>query len=194
MPHASLPSADSLAGRLLIAGPSLSDPHFARSVVYLCAHSPDHGAMGIIVNKRVTQPNQSDLLAQLGIDSTPLSRRLDICNGGPVEFQRGFVLHSADWEGEDSMPVGADTRLTASVDVLREMASGKGPRHALLALGHAAWEAGQLEEEMIGASDWFVAPPDSSLLFGSDYAIKWRRAFQSLSLDPLTMPDVIGHA
>lgn len=194
MQNTPFPTTESLAGNLLIAGPSLSDPLFARSVVYLCAHSPDYGAMGIIVNKRLTQPDQSDLFAQLGIDTLPSGRRIDICQGGPVENQRGFVLHSSDWEGEDSMPVGQDTRLTASVDVLREIASGSGPRHAILALGHAAWDAGQLEEEMLGANAWFIAPPATGLLFGSDYAIKWRRALRSLALDPLKMPDVIGHA
>ncbi|MCQ9156446.1 YqgE/AlgH family protein [Acidomonas methanolica] len=188
------PDADSLAGLLLVASPSLSDTEFARSVIYLCLHTAESGAMGVIVNKRQAQPGQDALFEQLGIEPTPPRRRIGICNGGPLDPHRGFVLHSADWSGKDSIAINEDTRLSADLDVLRRIAAGEGPRRALLALGHAAWEAGQLENELIHGNAWFVVQPTSELIFGADHGVKWRRALASLDLDPLAMPDAVGHA
>ncbi|AOX20963.1 YqgE/AlgH family protein [Kozakia baliensis] len=189
----SAPPSD-LTGQLLIASPSLSESDFAQSVVYICAHSLEDGAMGLVVNRRVSQPNLDDLLEQLNIEPNPPQRRINLCAGGPVDPTRGFVLHSSDWNSESSLRVDDHVCLTASLDVLREIVAGDGPKHALLALGHAAWEAGQLEEEIVRGNAWLSAPASDALIFGHDYAPKWRRALATINMDPLTLPDVVGHA
>ncbi|TLU74294.1 YqgE/AlgH family protein [Lichenicoccus roseus] len=183
----------SLTGRLLIAMPALVSSPFAQSVVFLCAHSAEDGAMGLVVNRRLGQPGFDDLLEQLGVAPVPPRRRIALCAGGPVENSRGFVLHSADWTGDGSLAVDDGIVLTASLDVLRVIADGAGPRHALLALGHATWAPGQLEEE-IQQNAWLSAPATEAIVFGSEHDNKWRRALASLSIDPIRLSRVAGHA
>ncbi len=183
----------SLTGRLLIAMPALVSSPFAQSVVFLCAHSAEDGAMGLVVNRRLGQPGFDDLLEQLGVAPVPPRRRIALCAGGPVENSRGFVLHSADWTGDGSLAVDDGIVLTASLDVLRVIADGAGPRHALLALGHATWAPGQLEEE-IQQNAWLSAPATEAIVFGSEHDSKWRRALASLSIDPIRLSRVAGHA
>ena len=143
------------AGQLLIAMPTMSDPRFARTVVYMCAHNED-GAMGLVVNRLVESLNFPDLLAQLGIESGLLSDEIRIHFGGPVETGRGFVLHSSEYLQDTSMKVDDGIALTATVDILRDMASGQGPRRSLLALGYAGWGPGQLDQE-IQDNGWLTA-------------------------------------
>ena len=183
-----------LTGKLLVAGPVLAGTIFAQSVIYLCAHSLEDGAMGLIVNRRLSQPGLDDLFAQLDIEPSPPQRRIGLCMGGPVDSERGFVLHSTDWEGEGSLGVNGNATLTASLDVLRELASGHGPRRAMMALGHAAWEPGQLEEEMLRDSAWFVAPATEDIVFGTDYSKKWRQALAAINLDPGALSMAVGEA
>lgn len=188
------PSSDGLwlTGQVLIAMPGMPDPRFAQTVIYLCAHTPD-GAMGIILNRPLEQPSFDILLAQLGVAPPAPARRIALYNGGPVETQRGFVLHSADWTGEGSLLVGDTMALTASVDILKAIAGGGGPREGVLALGYAGWGPGQLDEELRNNA-WLSGPADEALLFGPDHAGKWRRALGKLGIDPLLLSSVAGRA
>ena len=183
----------SLTGHLLIAMPSLLDRTFSQTVIFLCAHSVEDGAMGLVVNRRLTEPGFDDLLAQLEIAPIPPRRRIALCAGGPIESSRGFVLHSSDWSGDGSLTVDDGIVLTASLDVLREIADGQGPRQAMLALGHAAWGPGQLEAE-IRRNAWLSAPADEAIVFGTEHDRKWRRAFAALGVDPLRLVGEIGNA
>lgn len=194
MPHTFTEYPDSLTGRILIASPALGESEFAQTIIYVCAHSVEDGAMGLIVNRRAAQTTLDDLCDQLEIMPNPPERRIGICAGGPLDPTRGLVLHSSEWSGEGSMTVDETTSLTASLDILRDIAAGRGPRHALLALGHASWEAGQLEREIIRDSAWLSAPATEELVFGSAHGDKWRKALATIDLDPLTLPDVVGHA
>ncbi|MCH4091639.1 YqgE/AlgH family protein [Acetobacter sp.] len=185
---------ESLAGQLLIAMPSLAESEFDRSVIYLCAHSADGGAMGIVINRRLSQPGFDDLLQQLDIAPTPPRRRIGLCAGGPVEAGRGLVLHSTDWGGDGTLTVNNEISLSANLEVLKDIAAGEGPKDALLALGHAGWEAGQLEEEIARHSAWLVAPASREIVFGSDHAVKWRKALAAINIDPLRLASFTGSA
>jgi putative transcriptional regulator len=181
-----------LTGQLLIAMPTLLDQRFARSVIYLCAHT-DEGAMGLVLNRPLAAPSFSDLLRQLGVDPVPPARSIHLCQGGPVDHGRGFVLHSTDWTGDGSLRVDDQTALTASLDVLKAIAGGGGPRLGVLALGYAGWGPGQLEQEM-AQNSWLSAPADPALLYDDDHETKWRRALAKLRVDPLLLSPAAGHA
>ncbi len=181
-----------LAGQMLIAMPGMQDPRFAKSLICLCAHSPD-GAMGIVVNKAVDSLSFDELLKQLGLEPMPPQRRIRLLQGGPVEGGRGFVLHTADWSSESSLQVGGDLALTASVDILKAIAGGGGPRRGVLALGYAGWGPGQLEEE-IQRNAWLSVTPDESLLFDEADDRKWFQAMAKLKVDPLLLSGTAGHA
>lgn len=180
------------AGQLLIAMPTMSDPRFARTVVYMCAHNED-GAMGLVVNRLVESLNFPDLLAQLGIESGLLSDEIRIHFGGPVETGRGFVLHSSEYLQDTSMKVDDGIALTATVDILRDMASGQGPRRSLLALGYAGWGPGQLDQE-IQDNGWLTVEADEALIFGEDLADRWERAIAKIGLDVSKLSSTAGHA
>jgi putative transcriptional regulator len=181
-----------LTGQLLIAMPTMEDPRFAHSVIYLCAHTED-GAMGLVLNRPLASPTFEDLLRQLDVAPTPPARQIALCDGGPVDGARGFVLHTADWISDGSLQVDDGVALTASLDVLKAIASGEGPREGLLALGYASWGAGQLDQEM-QANAWLSAPASIDLVFDNDHPTKWRRAFASLRIDPVLISPVAGHA
>ena len=186
------PAPGFLTGQLLIAMPSMTSGPFAQSVIYICAHTPE-GAMGIVVNQPLEAPSFDDLLRQLDIVPVPPARRIQLCSGGPVDNARGFVLHTADWTGDGSLQVDSELALTASLDVLKAIAGGGGPRHGLLALGYAGWGPGQLEEE-IQQNSWLSAPANAGLVFDSGYGTKWRRALASLRIDPLLLSGDAGPA
>jgi len=181
-----------LTGQLLIAMPTMADPRFAQSVIFMCAHTPD-GAMGIVVNRPLAQPSFDELLKQLDIDPVPPARRIRLCSGGPVENARGFVLHTSDWTGEGSLRVDEALALTASLDILKAIAEGGGPRAGLLALGYAGWGPGQLDDE-IAQNAWLFGPADEGLVFGEDHETKWRRALAKLRIDPGSLSGAAGHA
>lgn len=181
-----------LTGQLLIAMPAMADPRFAQSVIYLCAHTAD-GAMGIVINRPLEQPSFDDLLRQLDVAPVPPARRIRLHAGGPVDNARGFVLHTADWTGDGSLRVDAVMALTASLDVLKAIAGGGGPREGILALGYAGWGPGQLDEE-IQQNAWLSAPADIDLVFDGDDDTKWRRALARLKIDPLLLSGKAGHA
>ena len=186
------PGETSLTGQVLIAMPSLDDPRFAHSVIYMCAHTAD-GAMGIVINRPLAQPSFEDLLKQLEVAPAPPARTIRLCSGGPVDNARGFVLHSADWTGEGSLRVNQDMALTASLDVLKAIAEGGGPIHGLLALGYAGWGPGQLDSE-IQQNSWLSAPADTALLFDGPADTAWRRALAKLRIDPMALSGAAGHA
>ena len=185
---------DNLTGMLLVAAPQLAETVFAQSVIYLCAHSPEDGAMGLIINRRLAQPGLDDLFAQLGIEPNPPERRIAVCMGGHVDDSHGLVLHSTDWNGEGSLGVNDQATLTASLDVLRELAAGQGPKRALMAIGHASWAPGQLEEEILRDSSWLVAPASDEIVFGMDHSKKWGKALAAINIDPLLLSSAMGEA
>ena len=191
-PPAAGPDETSLAGQVLIAMPSLDDPRFVHSVIYVCAHTAE-GAMGIVINRPLAQPSFEDLLRQLDVAPVPPARTIRLCSGGPVDNARGFVLHSADWTGEGSLRVNQEMALTASLDVLKVIAGGGGPRHGLLALGYAGWGPGQLDSEM-QQNAWRSAPADEALVFDAQTETTWRRALAKLKIDPLLLSGAAGHA
>ncbi len=182
-----------MTGNLLIATTALTSKPFAQSVILICAHSAEDGAMGLVVNRKLTEPGLDDLLGQLGITPATAARRIELCMGGPCDTSRGFVLHSAEWQGEGSLVIDETMSLTASLDVLRALAEGDGPRQALLALGHAMWEPGQLEREM-EENAWITAPASEGLVFDRDHDTKWRRALSSLRIEPILLSGRAGHA
>jgi putative transcriptional regulator len=189
-----------LDGQLLIAMPIMSDKRFARSVIYLCAHSAE-GAMGLIINQRAPHISFPELLGQLSIgtsngDDSMQSELIDmqVHVGGPVETARGFVLHSADYFVDDStLPIDDGVCLTATIDILKAIAGGKGPDRAILALGYAGWRAGQLESE-IAANGWLHCPADLDLLFDTDLEQKYERAMSKIGIDPSHLVSEAGHA
>ena len=181
-----------LTGQLLIAMPAMADPRFAQSVIYLCAHTPE-GAMGLVLNRPLKRPSFEDLLRQLDVAPLPPARRIRLCAGGPVDNARGFVLHTSDWTGEGSLRVDDGLALTASLDVLKAIAEGGGPREGILALGYAGWGPGQLDAEM-QQNAWLSVSADETIVFDGDHDTKWRRAFAKLKIDPLLLSDAAGHA
>jgi putative transcriptional regulator len=181
-----------LTGQLLIAMPSMADPRFQQSVIYVCAHTPE-GAMGLVLNRPIVKPTFDDLLKQLQVAPVPPVRDIKLCAGGPVENARGFVLHTSDWTGEGSLKVDDHTALTASLDVLKVIAEGGGPKECILALGYAGWGPGQLDQEF-QQNAWLSVSPDETLLFDSDHDTKWRRALAKLHIDPLLLSGAAGHA
>jgi putative transcriptional regulator len=181
-----------LAGKLLIAMPGMRDERFAKSVIYLCAHSSE-GAMGLVVNRHQQQLTMRELLGQLSIEATPafVDRRVHF--GGPVETSRGFLLHTADRVEESSMRVDDEVAMTSTVDILKAMARGESPRHAMLALGYAGWGAGQLDQEL-QQNAWLHVEADEALLFDDDVDTKWERAFHKIGIDHRMLSMQTGHA
>ena len=199
-PAVTEPNAASLEGQMLIAMPALRDGPFARAVVYLCAHRED-GAMGIIVNREAGSINFPELLVQLDVvkrDETielpPSATEVRVLRGGPVEKGRGFVLHSSDYLSNDStVAIGDGICLTATLDILRAIASGSGPEKAVLALGYAGWSSGQLESE-IRANGWLNCPADASLVFDGDLDSKYDRALAKIGVDIAMLSSESGSA
>jgi putative transcriptional regulator len=181
-----------LAGQMLIAMPQMRDPRFARTVVYLCAHTSE-GAMGLVINRLFNSLTFPELLDQLSIASTPLCQDVRIHFGGPVESGRGFVLHSNDYLQDTTLAVDDDVGLTATIDVLKAIADGVGPARYLLALGYAGWSAGQLDTE-IRDNAWLSVESDQELLFGDDMERKWERAIAKIGVDYNKLSAASGHA
>jgi len=194
------PGRGYLDGQFLIAMPGMQDTRFARSVVYLCAHSSD-GAMGIMINQPAPQITFRDLLVQLNIipEGTEIrlpgtAGRMQVHRGGPVETGRGFVLHSSDYFIENStLPIDEHICLTATLEILKAIAVGNGPQNAMLALGYAGWAPGQLETE-IQSNGWLHCPATPELIFDTDLDGKYGRALGMIGIDPLRLSGEAGHA
>jgi putative transcriptional regulator len=189
-----------LDGQMLIAMPAMLDDRFARSLIYVCAHSAE-GAMGIVVNHPAPNISFSELLVKLDVipaaDAIRLPPRagvVKVMRGGPVETERGFVLHSADFFIENStLPIDDGICLTATLDILKAIARGDGPASAILALGYAGWAPGQLESEIQG-NGWLHCTPDSDLIFGADAGGKYEKALKKIGIDLGMLSNEAGHA
>ncbi len=181
-----------LTGQLLIAMPQMTDPRFERSVIYICAHTAD-GAMGLVVNREIEALTFPDLLKQLSIDAEVVDDKIQVLFGGPVETGRGFVLHSSDYVQNTTMLVDKRVGLTATMEVLKDIASGKGPRLNILALGYAGWGPGQLDAE-IQANGWLSVSADDGLVFDPELDKKWERALAKIGIDFSMLSGEAGHA
>src|SRR5882757_5242870 len=189
-----------LDGQILIAMPVMSDPRFERSVIYVCAHSSE-GAMGIIVNRPAGSIDFPGLLVQLDIIKTAdqitlpeNAETMQVLKGGPVDTGRGFVLHSSDFHIEDAtLNIDDGISLTATVDILKAIARGSGPKHAILALGYAGWAPGQLESE-IQHNGWLHCDADPELIFGDNVDEKYQRALRKIGIDLGMLSNEAGHA
>jgi putative transcriptional regulator len=180
-------------GQLLIAMPGIGDPRFERAVILICAHDKEH-AMGLALNRPIEGLTVPQLLDKLEVRSTITLPPDLVLMGGPVERERGFVLHTADYKGEHTLGVSDDVALTATREVLEAMANQNGqPRRALLALGYAGWGAGQLEEE-IKQNVWLTCEADEALIFGDRHELKWGRALGKLGVDPERLGAAAGRA
>ena len=187
------PDADFLTGRLLVAMPGIDDPRFERAVLYLCAHNEEH-AMALAVNRPVDGLTVPDLLTRLGVASEIRMPPDLVLMGGPVERERGFVLHTDDYVVEgSSVPVSDGVALTATREVLQALASDQPPRRALLALGYAGWGAGQLERE-VRDNIWLVCEPDEGLIFDDDHEHKWSRALARIGVSAAWLSGAAGRA
>jgi putative transcriptional regulator len=183
----------SLTGQLLVAMPQMHDPRFARSVVYLCAHSEDAGAMGLVINKTIDALTIDELYTHLNIEPTQPSRPVPVHFGGPVDPGRGFVLHSPDYHEEGTLDIAAHFSMTATLDILRAISKGEGPRQSLLALGYAGWAPGQLDAE-IQQNGWLSVAADTGLVFDAAQDSKWQRALAKLGVSPEMLSTDAGHA
>lgn len=181
-----------LAGQLLIAMPTMQDLRFARTVIYVCAHNAE-GAMGLVINRLAGAVTFPDLLEQLGIEEQLAGEQIRVHFGGPVESGRGFVLHSGEYRQDSTLAVADRVALTATIDILRDIARGSGPRHSLLALGYAGWSPGQLDQEM-QANGWLHVPADDALVFDEHLDTKWERALEKLGIDISLLSGDAGHA
>ena len=182
-----------LSGKLLIAMPGMGDPRFEHSVVYMCAHS-EEGAMGLIVNKPTPEVRFSDLLDQLDIAPSEGMRDIRVHFGGPVEHGRGFVLHSADYSSEGAtLPVNERIGMTATLDVLEELARGRGPSSSMFALGYSGWGPGQLEAELV-QNGWLTCDARDDIVFGRANEHKWTAALRVLGIDPVMLSATGGSA
>jgi putative transcriptional regulator len=182
----------SLAGHLLVATPSVQESCFTRSVIYLCAHN-EAGAMGIIVNYPIDSIKMDDVFEQLDIHVEDGVPEAVVHFGGPVEANRGFVVHDDDYACEESIIRKNGVAVTASMSVLQDMASGTGPEKGMLVLGYAGWSARQLESE-IESGSWIVIPASRQLVFGTENEMKWNVAISSLGIDLGHYSSDVGHA
>lgn len=183
--------AQFLSGRLLLAMPGMFDPRFDRAVIAMCIHD-ENGALGIGIGEERSDLSFRALLEDVGIDPGDTPDR-PVLNGGPVEPQRGFVLHSNDWGGEGSVTINPFGVLSGTLDVLRAIAEGRGPRHWVFALGYAGWGAGQLDEEM-KHHGWFAASGHPAILFDTPVADRWAQTWRAEGIDPSLLASETGHA
>jgi len=180
-----------LTGQLLLAMPGIGDPRFEKAVIAMCVHD-EGGALGIGLGRIVPRIHFHDLLRQLDIDPG-IAPNVPIHHGGPVEPQRGFLLHSLDWGGQETVQVSNRWALSATLDILKAIAEGKGPSRWVAALGYAGWGAGQLEQEM-SVHGWFATPGTDALLYDSDVESRWAEAFRSAGVDPRLLAADFGTA
>ncbi|MFN3944442.1 MAG: YqgE/AlgH family protein [Allosphingosinicella sp.] len=180
-----------LSGQFLLAMPGIGDPRFEKAVIAMCVHD-ENGALGIGLGRVVPRIGFHDLLRQLGIE-VGVAPDAPIHLGGPVEPQRGFLIHSCDWGGQESVDVAGRWKLSATLDILKAIAEGRGPTRWVAALGYAGWGAGQLEEEMT-RHGWFATPGDEDLLYRCDVAERWSAGFRSAGIDPRLLATESGTA
>ena len=182
----------SLAGHFLIAMPSLAEPPFSRGVAFICQHDED-GAVGLLVNQ-LSEYRLGDVLRQMKLDcDDPEVSDLPVLIGGPVQQERGFVLHREEGHWESSYRINDHWSVTTSRDILIAMAAGTGPRQALMALGYAGWSAGQLEQELKDNS-WLTVEASERIVFDTPLEERWSAAAGLVGVNPLQLPGYVGHA
>lgn len=188
-----MPQSLNLTGKLLVAMPGMPDPRFANAVILLCAHSAD-GAMGVMINRPNLKVSLSTLLDHLTIEDVAGCAEGIVHSGGPVEEERGFVLHSTEYHSEVStLGVTSQIAMTATLDILEDLANGTGPCRSLIALGYCGWAAGQLEAE-IAENGWLVGDSSPELVFGTDDQRKWHDSMIRQGIDPLALSSTFGRA
>ncbi|MGE0714333.1 MAG: YqgE/AlgH family protein [Alphaproteobacteria bacterium] len=181
-----------MTGRLLVAMPTIGDPRFEKTVIYMCAHS-EEGAMGLVVNRLLGQMTVSELMKQLSLEGSPATETMQVHFGGPVETGRGFVLHSSERVYEGTLVVDGGLALTATMDVLKAIATGEGPQRALMALGYSGWGPGQLDQE-IQANGWLQVPADDEIVFAAPLDAKWDMALARIGISSTMLSSEAGHA
>jgi len=181
-----------LTGQILVSMPAMVDERFYKTVIYICAHSRE-GSMGIIINKKIDHDMYPDLLEQLGIDKPFKYNKIFIRYGGPVESNRGFVLHSDDVIQKESLAIDKGIVLTSTAGFFDDLARGKGPKVSLLALGYAGWGPGQLESEIIN-NGWITLHVESNFIFDEHVSNKWNEAYKLLGINPLSLSYFSGKA
>jgi putative transcriptional regulator len=182
-----------LEGKLLIALPGMSDPRFAKSVIFICAHSSE-GAMGIVINRPIEGLGFREMARKLDLAVMATTPDFPVLSGGPVETGRGFVLHSADYKADQStLAVSDNVSLTATLDILRAMVEGHGPQHALFALGYSGWGPGQIEGE-IQMNGWLHCDADQIILFDTAIDAKWNASLRKLGIDSSGLSAHAGRA
>jgi len=185
-------STTNLTGHLLIAMPAMQDPNFRRTVTYVCEHS-DEGALGLVIN-RPMEMDLGEVLEQLELEpATVALARQPVLQGGPVELQRGFVIHAGPGSFDATVTIGEGISVTTSQDILAAMAAGEGPERAIVTLGYAGWGAGQLEEE-ITSNAWLSVPASAEILFDTPFDERWEAAARMLGIDIATLGPDAGHA
>jgi putative transcriptional regulator len=183
---------NSLEGHFLIAMPGMTDPNFNETVAYICKHD-DEGAVGIVVNRK-SDMNLGEIFEQLSLEvQSPTAAEQPVMTGGPVQPDRGFVLHQSDESFDSTVDPDANVKVTVSQDILRQIARGDGPAPALVALGYAGWSAGQLESE-IAANAWLSTPADPAVIFATDIEGRWEAAAALLGVDIRNVTSYVGHA
>ncbi|PHR60616.1 MAG: hypothetical protein COA47_07395 [Robiginitomaculum sp.] len=183
-----------LKGKILIAAPAMGDPRFSRTVLYMCGHD-QFQAMGLVINQPMHALHFGILMQQLKLDQdNPNIPQMPVLSGGPVEPERGFVLHSLDYNvPEETLKITPNIGFSASTEILLAIASPNPPAQALLALGLSSWGPGQIEQEL-QENAWLICEPDEDLIFDQDYASKWDRAMHKIGVDPTRFSDIAGHA
>jgi putative transcriptional regulator len=184
-------SIDDLTGKMLIAMPGAGDPRFKDSVILICAHTKEQGAMGLVLNKSLHYLTFQDMAQQMGVKPKPSLEKIHLFEGGPVESNRGFVLHSPDYSHENTIPVTNTISMTATADIIRAIALQQGPKDHFIALGYSGWESGQLEAEMM-MHGWLVAKPCDELIFDIPTEMRWQHLLQVMGLEPHRMNNGIG--
>ena len=180
-----------LTGQIIVSMPSMQDQRFYKTVIYICAHSSE-GSMGIIINKKIDYDLFPNLLEQLGIDK-PISNKLFLRYGGPVESGRGFVLHSDDIVRKETFNIKKGVALTSTSEFFEDLIKGNGPENSILALGYAGWQPGQLEEEIIQNS-WMSLSVETNFLFDDAVSKKWDEAYKLLGINPINLSSDSGRA
>ena len=183
----------SYQGQYLIATPAMGDPRFTQTVIFLCAHDAS-GAMGLVINRAKSNLVISDLLDHVGVDGAVRVADTAVLEGGPVEVDRGFVLHSADWFRDDnSLKISDSLGLSTTKDALEALVSDTPPDRAMLAIGYAGWGPGQLEDE-IASNAWLIAGGDDTLVFDNDMDAKWTQALARIGVNPAQLSAFGGSA
>lgn len=181
-----------LVGQLVVAMPQMQDKRFEHSVIFICAHN-EEGAMGLVLNKEIKTLNFDDLLKQMKIKHDSIEDQIRIQFGGPVESGRGFVLHSNDYKKSGTLEIDSEISLTATIDILKSIASGAGPEKCFLALGYVGWGPGQLEKE-IQDNGWLIAESSASMIFDKNLEDKWEKTIESLGISAAQLTGFSGQA